>query len=154
MALHGSITDVVRGSPPGVFALVTDIDRLPEWNAIITQVVERPAVLAPDVEWVVELKAMGRSWPSRSRVLVYDEVARRFEYRSQTDDGNPSYGIWSWQVADDPGGSRVTVTWDLYARTFWRRVLLARIRGRQLRREVKGSLQSLERATSATAEER
>jgi Polyketide cyclase / dehydrase and lipid transport len=154
MALHGSITDVVRGSPPGVFALVTDIDRLPEWNAIITQVVERPAALARDVEWVVELKAMGRSWPSRSRVLVYDEVARRFEYRSQTDDGNPSYGIWSWQVADDPGGSRVTVTWDLYARTFWRRVLLARIRGRQLRREVKGSLQSLERATSATAEER
>jgi hypothetical protein len=154
MALHGSITDVVRGSPPGVFALVTDIDRLPEWNAIITQVVDRPATLAPDVEWVVELKAMGRSWRSRSQVLQYDEVARRFEYRSHTDDGNPSYGIWSWQVADDPGGSRVTVTWHLYPQTFWRRVLLARIRGRQLRREVHDSLGSLERALSATGEGR
>jgi hypothetical protein len=154
MALHGSITHVVPGSSPGVFALVTDIDRLPEWNAIITQVVDRPATLARDVEWVVELKAMGRAWHSRSRVLVYDEVARRFEYRSQTDDGNPSYGIWSWQVADDPGGSRVTVTWDLFPRTFWRRVLFVRIRGRQLRREVKGSLKSLERTQSATAEGR
>jgi Polyketide cyclase / dehydrase and lipid transport len=152
MALQGSIAHVVEGPAPGAFALITDIDRLPEWNAIITQVIERPAALAPDVEWVVELKAMGRSWPSRSRVLVYDEAARRFEYRSQTDDGNPSYGIWSWQVADDPGGSRVTVTWDLYPQTFWRRALLARIRGRQLQREVHDSLGSLEWALSATAE--
>jgi len=154
MALHGSITDVVQRPAPEVFALITDIDCLPDWNTIITHVVDRPATLAPDAEWVVELKAMGRSWPSRSRVLAYDEVARRFEYRSQTDDGNPSYGIWSWQVTDDPGGSQVTVTWDLYPQTFWRRALLARIRGRQLRREVHDSLGSLEQALSATEEGR
>jgi uncharacterized protein YndB with AHSA1/START domain len=152
VVLRGSLTDIVRAPADAVFAVVTDIDRLPEWNGIITKVVEPPATLGPDAEWVVELKAMGNSWRSRSRVLRYDTTARHFEYRSQTDDGNPSYGIWSWQVADDAGGATVTVTWDLSPQTFWRRALLARIRNRQLRGEVRASLRALERCATKGAD--
>jgi uncharacterized protein YndB with AHSA1/START domain len=147
VALRGSMTEVLPASPRDVFALVTDLDRLPEWNAIITGVVDRPATLGPDAEWVVELKAMGNRWRSRSRVLELDARAMRFAYRSRTDDGNPSYGEWTWVVAEDAGGSKVTVSWDLYPETFWRRTLLARVRNRQLRREVRNSLRALARCS-------
>jgi hypothetical protein len=75
-----------------------------------------------------------------------------FAYRSGADDGNPSYAIWRWQV--DPleqGGSLVTVSWDLHPATFWRRALLARIRARQLRREVPASIVALTRALQGSA---
>jgi hypothetical protein len=73
-----------------------------------------------------------------------DPARRRFEYLAGTDDGNPSRALWTWQVDDDPLGSRVTVSWDLRPITFWRRVLFVRIRGRQLARtEVPGSLRAL-----------
>ena len=49
-----------------------DVDRLPEWNAIIAEVAERPDVVQRDAEWVVEIKAMGTSWKSRSKVEEYD----------------------------------------------------------------------------------
>jgi hypothetical protein len=43
-----------------------------------------------------------------------------------------------------PGGCNVTVSYALHPSTFWRRVLLVRIRSRQLaRREVPDSLRSL-----------
>jgi hypothetical protein len=137
-----------------VFALVTDLDRLPEWNAIITQVVERPATLGPDAEWVVELKAMGNRWRSRSRLLELDAGTRRFAYRSQTDDGNPSYGEWTWTIAEDPAGSKVTVSWELHPATFWRRTLFARIRHRQLNGEVRASLPALARCAAGGVDAR
>ncbi len=154
MAIHGSVTRRIQAPGSDVFTLVTDIARLPEWNGIITRVTEQPATLAGDAEWVVELKAMGSSWRSRSRLLRHDPAARHFEYRSQTDDGNPSFGIWVWQVDDDGDGANVTVTWDLHPETFWRQVLLARVRNRQLRREVGASLRALERALTSVEEPR
>jgi len=145
MALRGSVTMVVGVPPDSVFRLVTDVGRLPEWNARITRVVEPLANLVPGREWVVEMRAMGNSWHSRSRVLDYDASARRFWYRSCTDDGNLSYGDWTWQVdADSEGGARVAVSWDLHPRTFWRRKLMAPMRNRQLRGEVRTSLQTIE----------
>jgi uncharacterized protein YndB with AHSA1/START domain len=36
----GSVTGVVPKPAEDVFAFVTDVDRLPEWNAIIAEVVE------------------------------------------------------------------------------------------------------------------
>jgi uncharacterized protein YndB with AHSA1/START domain len=145
MPLRGSVTDHVAARAPEVFALVTDVERLPEWNRVITKVVERPAALRPDAEWVVELRSMGSSWQSRSRVLALDPGAQHFSYRSQTDDGNPSYGDWSWTIAEADDGTRVTISWELWPKTFWRRALLARVRNRQLRREVRASLRALER---------
>jgi uncharacterized protein YndB with AHSA1/START domain len=143
----GTAVGHVSSSPSEVFGLLTDVERLPQWNSIITGVVERPEALTPGAEWVVQLKAMGNSWASRSTIEEYDPRGCVFAYRSGTDDGNPSYARWRWTVAPAPdGGSRVTVSWDLHPQTFWRRALLVRIRGRQLRREVPASIESLSRA--------
>lgn len=138
-------TDVVlEAGPDAVFDTLTDLAHLPEGNAVIRRVLELPPRVEVGAEWVVELHALGRTWPSRSRIEVIDPTARRFTYHSRTDDGNPSLARWTWVVADDPPGSRVTVTWDLHAATFWRRVLLARIRARQLARtEIPASLRAL-----------
>jgi len=153
MELRGSITETIGAPATKVFALVSDIDRLPEWNALIKKVVERPAELARDAEWVVEMRAMGNTWNSRSRVVEHDHGALRFCYRSQTDDGNPSYGLWTWTVQDaGPEAATLTVDWELHPKTFARRVLLARVRHRQLRKEVRESLRGVERALVASAE--
>ena len=145
----------MHASAHDVFALVTDIDRLPEWNRIIRKVVERPVVLERDVEWVVELRAMGNTWHSRSRLLEHDHGALRFAYRSQTDDGNPSFGIWTWVIDDaDANSTTVTVTWELHPKTFLRRVAFGRVRNRQLRKEVRASLGAIERALADNAEAR
>lgn len=148
----GSVSERIPCPPDDVFAFLCDIDRLPDWNAIMTRVVERPDTIAPGAEWIVEFKALGNTWRSRSKVQEYDRTERVFAYRSCTDDGNPSYAIWRWVVAPaTEGGSRVTVSWDLNPVTFWRRVLLARIRARQLRREVPASIDALARAVQGSA---
>jgi len=139
---HGSVTEVVAADPHALFERVTDIDRLPEWNELIQRVVERPQTLVRDAEWVVELKKFGSRWNSRSRLQEHDQGALRFGYRSQTDDGNPSYVIWTWEISDDPAGSLVTVSWDLYPKTFWRRTLFAPLRNRDLRKEVPTSIRA------------
>ena len=114
---------------------------------------ERPDdALYLEAEWVVEFRALGQKWRSRSTVEELDAAHRRFVYRSRTDDGNPSYGRWTWEVAVDPAGSRVTVTSELHPVTFWRRVHLGRIRARQLARtELPASLAALASATGGTA---
>jgi uncharacterized protein YndB with AHSA1/START domain len=152
MSGTGSVSGTIGAASSDVFALLSDLDRLPDWNAIITKVVDRPAALVPGAEWVVELKAMGNRWHSRSTVQEYDAARHVFAYRSSTDDGNPSYALWRWEVAPAAdGAARVTVSWDLHPETFWRRVLLARIRNGQLRREVPASIDSLARALREAA---
>ena len=147
-----SQTIVTSASADQVFATVTDIARLPEWNQAMTSVVAQPALLDVGAEWIVEFHVLGRTWRSRSTLEELDAASRRFSYRSGTDDGNPSYARWTWEVVDDPAGSRVTTTWTLHPVTFWRRVLLVRVRGRQLaRREVPTSLAALAAAASAPA---
>ena len=137
-------------APAGdVFTLITTPERLLEWNGAIVRVIDAPDKLTPGAQWVVLLSALGQSWPSRSTVVAIDPRARHLAYRSQTDDGNPSYVDWSWTVADAPGGCEVTVSWALHPATYWRRVLLARIRSQQLRRrEVPASLHALASATT------
>lgn len=133
------------------FAAITDLARLPDWNEQMTAVVECPARLAPGAQWVVEFAVFGRRWRSRSTVGMLDADARRFEYRTETDDGNPSFTNWCWHVEPLSGRCRVSVSWALHPATFWRRVLFARVRARQLARtEVPASLAALARA----AEER
>ena len=142
---------IVAAHPDAVFRTLTDIAALPTWNARMTRVVEQPAVLEPGAEWVVEFRVLGRTWRSRSTVEELDAARRRFDYRSRTDDGNPSFERWTWEVAEDPAGSRVTVTSELHPVTFWRRVLLGRIRARQLARtELPASLASLAALAAAT----
>ena len=96
---HGSDAARLTAAADAVFAALVDIDRLPEWNARIHHVIENPgSPVAEGTEWVVQMRASGGRWPSRSRALVVDPVARRFEYETHTDDGNPTSALWSWQV--------------------------------------------------------
>lgn len=61
----------------------------------MTAVVEQPSHLEAAAEWVVEFRALGQRWRSRSTAEELDVAARRFAYRSGTDDGNPSYARWA-----------------------------------------------------------
>lgn len=148
MGAEGSTTAVIQAPAGAVFDAITDIARLPEWNEIMTRVTDAPETLEPGSEWVVEFKAMGSSWLSRSRAEVVDRDGGRFAYRSMTHDGNPSYAIWTWELDGTGDSTRVTVSWDLHPATFWRRVLLARIRARQLKKEIPASLAALERVAA------
>ena len=134
-----------------VFAVITDPCRLGAWNAIVRRTVEAPDELVPGAQWVVELGSMGQTWRSRSTVAEIDRTARRFAYRSRTDDGNPSCAEWTWTVTPSGSGCVVTVVADLHPATFWRRVLLVKIRARQLRRrELPDSLRALAREAAST----
>jgi hypothetical protein len=143
---HGSETVELAASASEVFELLIDIDRLPDWNARIDHVIEPAGCpLTSGVEWVIQMRAMGTRWPSRARTLTVDRAAGVFEHRSCTDDGNPSYALWSWNVVPHQPGSTFTVTWAVHPETFWRRLLLARARRPVLANEVKASLAGLDR---------
>jgi uncharacterized protein YndB with AHSA1/START domain len=149
-SIKGRASSVFDASPDVVFAKLTDIAALPSWNVAMRDVCELPERLEPGAEWVVEFHAFGKSWRSRSRCEAIDRAARRFTHRTRTDDGNPSYADWQWTVTPVGKGSGVEVSWDIHPATFWRRVLLARIRARQLQtREVPASLEALARTTSS-----
>jgi uncharacterized protein YndB with AHSA1/START domain len=145
--IHGSATDRVDADAEAVFRLITDVDRLPEWNNAIECVVERPSELTTGAEWTVKMhpnRAM--SWKSRSTVEEIDAGARCFAYRTVNADGNPSYTEWKWQVTPLDSGANVSVCWDVYLETIDRRLLAGPIRERQLRKEVAASLLAIERA--------
>src|SRR5919107_1430121 len=134
---------VIPETPDRVFALLTDLDQLPSWNTEITAVLQRPVQLVPGTEWVTQIQAAGMSWPSRTRLLELDGQRRRLTYRSVSDDGNPSFTIWTWEVTSHPAGARVSVAWDPVPRTFWRRHLVVHWRRRCLTRQVPRSLHAL-----------
>jgi uncharacterized protein YndB with AHSA1/START domain len=141
---HGTASVLLDATPSDAFALLTDVTRLPEWNAHIHHVInESGRAMVEDAEWVVQIRAMGGRWSSRSRATVVDPDGLSFEHTSRSDDGNPSYALWSWQLRPDIRGSELTVTWAVYPRSFWRRVLIARVRAPLLDREVHESLAGL-----------
>jgi hypothetical protein len=74
-------------------------------------------------------------------------------YRSGTDDGNPSYAIWRWEVAEVESGCEVRFSWDLHPVTLWRPHLLAKVGSRQLRRtEVPAALSRMTDVTAGRPE--
>ena len=123
--------------------MVTDPASLPAWNHAITEVVEAPNHLEPGSVWKVNLHALGQSWVSRSQVSALEPEMGLFAYRSQSDDGNPSYADWEWHIQPDRDGSMVTVSVELSPITFWRKHLLVRIRRPALRSEIRASLNTL-----------
>jgi uncharacterized protein YndB with AHSA1/START domain len=133
-----------------VFRFLTDVSKLPEWNQAITEVVDSPTRLEPGAVWRVRIHALGQSWVSKSRVSDLDPQTLRFSYRSESDDGNPSYADWAWQVEPDGDGSMVSVSVEVKPVTFWRKHLLVRIRRPALRREMHNSLSALGTAVQAT----
>jgi hypothetical protein len=147
--MRESLTTRIAAAPALVFARLIDIDRLPDWNHAITEVVERPSELTPGAVWKVRLHALGQSWVSKSTLIELDESQRRFRYRSQTDDGNRSYADWEWAVRSDGNGSQVAVAVDLQPLSFWRKYLFVHIRRPALRREMQRSLAALSATVSA-----
>jgi uncharacterized protein YndB with AHSA1/START domain len=141
----GSASADVDARADEVFALLTDISRLPRWNTRIRRVLEsarRP--LAPGVEWVVQMQVSGARWPSRSTAVTYDPGQLVFEYTTRSDDGNPTSALWRWKVTPIPGQrSRIEVSWHVAPRTFWRRALFGKLRRRQMGDEVTASLRAL-----------
>jgi uncharacterized protein YndB with AHSA1/START domain len=151
MERRDSATATVAAAPADVFDLITDIDRLPEWNRCVEKVLETPGALEPGAEWVVQMHAMGARWPSRSHVYEVNPRALRFSYRSQSDDGNPSSAEWTWELEPTEGGTSVTVRWDLHPRTFFRKLIAVRLRQHQLKSEVATSLAAIDRVVKASA---
>jgi len=148
---HGSVTVEVAAYADDLFALITDIDRLPQWNDAIDSIVEWAGVIEPGAEWVVVMHVPKLPrWRSRSRAEIVDADSRRFVYRSQTDDSNPSYAQWTWELEPTAAGTRISVTWEGHPKTIGRKLLGAPIRRPQLEREVVASLDAL--AHLATAE--
>ena len=141
--MRESMSTYVDGSPTTVLEQISDIARLPEWNSAITAVLESPARLIPGAVWKVRLHALGQTWVSTSTLSELNETAGRFRYRSQSDDGNPSYADWEWCVVAYGSGSQVTVTVTLHPITFWRKRLLVKLRRPTLRREMQASLGAL-----------
>ena len=142
----GQASAVVDAPAREVFEALVDIDRLPEWNAAVEKVITPPdRPMSVGAEWVVKVHPKGiPPWPSRATCTAYDAVGLRFAHRSRTDDGNPSFALWDWHVTPTADGrSRVEVTWAANPRTFWRRLILARIRRPGLQREVDASVQAL-----------
>ena len=146
--IHGTASGRVAAAPDAVFRLITDVDRLPDWNRAIERVVEGAPGLTVGTEWVVKMHpSRGMSWQSRSRVEEIDVDDRRFLYRTWNADGNPSYADWKWEVVPFDSAAEVTVSWDVYLKTLDRKFLAGPIRQRQLRREVAASLQALDKIT-------
>jgi len=148
--IHGRASLRVDATPQAVFGLITDVDRLPEWNTAIETVLERPAGLAEGAEWTVKMHPPRTpSWTSISRVEELDRRELRFAYETRNGDGNPSYTTWAWVVTVAGGGAQVTVTWDVYLKTADRRFFAGPLRKRQLAREVPNSLAALAGAVTA-----
>jgi uncharacterized protein YndB with AHSA1/START domain len=138
-----SATTVIDATPARIFEVITDVDRLSSWNVEIAKIVEPCAALEVGREWVVEIRAMHTHWNSRSRIVDIDAERNHFAYRSQSDDGNPSYADWQWDVLDDPAGTRVHVMVEGHPQTFWRKHLLSKIRPPGLQRAMNQSLRTL-----------
>lgn len=146
---HGRASARIDAAPTAVFDLITDVDRLPEWNAALEAVVDKPPALIPGAEWTVKVHPRGiPPWNSISRVVEIDREGGRFAHETRNADGNPSYVKWAWEVAgaDDVAGAELTVTWDCYLKTLDRRYLAGPIRKRQLAREVSVSLAAISQA--------
>ena len=141
---EGTATAHITAKPIDVFGLVTDLDRLPEWNRRIAAVLDTPAALVPGSEWTVRMHVpiVGR-WKSRSTLAQFDPDRLLFAYTSKRVDNNPTDGTWTWQLTPVDDGTRVDVCWEGHPRTFVRKVVAAPIRSRQLHDEVAHSLQTL-----------
>lgn len=146
---QGSATAHIEAAPDVIFDVITDINRLPEWNRAIEAVIEEPANLDVGAEWVVVMHPPRLPrWNSRSRVEELDRDRLRFAYRTQTDDGNPTFLVWTWEIVAGDGGARVNVRWHAHIKTLGRRLVAPRVRRPQLCQEVPASLAAISKITA------
>ena len=148
---HGDASTRVNAEPTAVFDFITDVGRLPEWNTAIEAVQDQPELLTPGAQWTVTMHPPHvPSWGSVSRVDELDRGQLRFAYETRNTDGNPSFTKWAWEMVCGRDGTEIAVSWDVYLKTFDRRVLAGPLRKRQLRKEVAASLESLTALVGST----
>ena len=88
--IHDSACAQLEADAEAVFDLITNIDRLPEWNTAIEKVLAAPHNLAPGAEWTVQMHpARPMRWRSVSTVNTIDKDQLIFSYRTVNADGNP-----------------------------------------------------------------
>jgi uncharacterized protein YndB with AHSA1/START domain len=139
--IHDSAEIAIVADARSLFGIITDVDRLPEWNGAIERVIDRPAGLAPGATWTVQMHpARMMRWRSVSTVETIDPERMRFSYRTVNADGNPSYALWHWEVTSQGARVTVAVRWDVSLETLDRRLIGGPLRRRQLRKEVAASL--------------
>jgi hypothetical protein len=149
--IHGHATAAIDAEPRELFELITSIERLPEWNAAIEQMIDRPGRLLPGATWTVQMHpARLMRWQSLSTLEELDGAGLRISYRTVNADGNPSYALWRWEVTPEVPGAKVSVSWEVYLETLDRRLLAGPVRRRQLRKEVAASLASLAALAGST----
>jgi uncharacterized protein YndB with AHSA1/START domain len=142
--IHDSSSAQLEADAEAVFNLITDIDRLPEWNAAIEKVLATPHDLTPGAKWTVQMHpARLIRWKSVSTLDTIDKDRLIFSYRTVNADGNPSYTLWNWTLTAKGHTAEVLVKWDVFLQTWDRRAIAGPIRRRQLRQEVTASLQAL-----------
>lgn len=152
MSHIGTFSEYIEAPPDAVFARIIDVAKLPAWNSAIREVTEQPQTLTPGVIWKVRIHALGSTWVSKSEVVELDRTSRRFSYRSQSDDGNPSYADWTWTVDAEGAGAKVTVSFGINPKSFFRKYFGIHIRKPGLRKEIKASLDRLSAAVRASGE--
>jgi uncharacterized protein YndB with AHSA1/START domain len=139
--IHDDAEVIIEGDPRMIFETITDIERLPEWNGAIEQVIDGPAGLTTGCTWTVEMHpARPMRWKSVSTLQELDAEGLRFTYRTVNADGNPSHTLWCWKLTPTSAGVQVSVHWDVYLKSLDRRLFAGPIRRRQLRKEVAASL--------------
>ena len=143
MDFNRTATTVIDAPAAEVFERITDIEHLPDWNLEIPRVIERPDTLDVGAQWVVQIHAMHLRWNSRSTVTELDPERGRFAYRSQSDDGNPSFADWEWELTEVDGGTRVTVSVAGHPKTHFRKLVASRIRPPGLGKAMQQSLATL-----------
>ncbi len=148
---RGEVSRIIDAATTQVFDVLTDLERLPEWNDCIQRVVECPVAVEEGADWLVVMNVpLLPRWKSRSTVIHVDRTNFRFVYRSTREARNPSYIDWFWEAYDRGGRTEVTVRWHGYPLTVFGRRVGAPMRRRQLRHEVATSLEALARASRAT----
>lgn len=98
-----TVSVVVRGEPERVWAVITDVEGLPDWRPNVTET-ER----LPDLAGLPVWRESGATGSMTLEVTVW-EPPRRMVTRI-ADEGLPFGGTWTYALLPDPLGTRVTLT--------------------------------------------
>jgi hypothetical protein len=90
-------------SPAEVWAVITDFPRQPAWNKDITAVVSLPDRDGKAV-W---LETLGGNFNATVVNLVVEPPTRLVR---EILPSGPFYGSWTWELAPDGGGTRLSIT--------------------------------------------
>ena len=129
---------VIRNSVPEVFALLTDIDRFPQWIAELeTAEKTSEGPLGVGATWAGVASFMGRRLESDHEITSF-EPERKFGYRTTT---SPVPGRLEYTLEPVPEGTRITIVAEVEPRGALR---LARpVLARAGRRMYEHSLEAL-----------